>query len=214
MPWVMIATAGFELDEEMIDVMRDSGCEYIDVAVESGTNRIRKFIGKPGDLLHVAKMVKYAQAKGIFVTANVIVGFPTETWAEIRETLRVVEYIINADYTKVFTAIPLKNTKLWQYCEENHCFRYGFNPNSVRWAVGQIETDEFLADELTILRAFEWDRINFSDEKKANRIADMMMVSAEEMNNIRRLTRLNALLSIKGTDVIQDEIRASSYGVA
>ena len=38
-------------------------------------------------------MVKYAQSKGIFVAANFIIGFPTETWEEIRETIKFIEEI-------------------------------------------------------------------------------------------------------------------------
>ena len=32
--------------------------------------------------------------------------------------------------------------------------------------MAQIETNEFSANELIVLRAYEWDRINFTDRKK------------------------------------------------
>ncbi len=62
-------------------------------------------------------MTKYAQSKGIFISSNFIIGFPTETWEEIRETCAFAEEL-NADYIRFFTAIPLRHTRLWDMCEE------------------------------------------------------------------------------------------------
>jgi radical SAM superfamily enzyme YgiQ (UPF0313 family) len=190
MPWVMIATAVFELDEDLIKLMKDSGCEYIDVAIETGTERVLKeIIHKPLDFDYAKKMVKIVREAGIFVTANFIVGFPTETWDEIRATLKFADEI-DADYTKIFSAIPLRNTRLWDICEKGNYFKKGFDADKVKWSTGQIETDEFSADDLTILRAYEWDRINFTDKKKLENICRAMGVTVEEMNETRKNTRL------------------------
>ena len=36
-----------------------------------------------------------------------------------------------------------------------------------KWSVGgEIKSDDWTPDDLTVLRAYEWDRINFSDPKK------------------------------------------------
>ena len=213
MPWVMIATAVFELDEELLRVMRASGCEYIDVAIETGTERIlRQVIDKPLDFDYAKRMVCLARDLGIYVTANVIVGFPTETWEEIRQTLKFVE-TIDADYVKVFSAIPLRNTRLWDLCVKEGAFKKGFDADKVKWSTGQIETDEFSADELTILRAFEWDRINFADPQKLQRTCAMMGVTEQEMHATRKATLLNALQLIigvivkRGNDGISPKIR-------
>ena len=52
------------------------------------------------------------------------------------------------------------------------------------------------ADDLTILRAYEWDRINFSNPKKLRKIADRMGVTIEELNEIRKRTLKNAVKEI------------------
>ena len=62
-------------------------------------------------------MVAYARKKGIFVAANYIIGFPTETWEEIRETIKFSEEI-NADYSKIFIAIPLRNTEMFDLAQK------------------------------------------------------------------------------------------------
>ena len=48
------------------------------------------------------------------------------------------------------------------------------------------QIDEWTADDLTILRAYEWDRINFTDKNKLKKTADRMQISVEELNKIRK----------------------------
>tara|TARA_Y100000031_G_C8200811_1_gene376104 strand:- start:297 stop:1439 length:1143 start_codon:yes stop_codon:yes gene_type:complete len=56
LPWVYSATAVFRLDTEMIDLMVESGCEYINVAIESGSERVtRDIVLKPLDYDHAKK---------------------------------------------------------------------------------------------------------------------------------------------------------------
>jgi len=184
MPWSMIATSVIKMDDEMIGLMAKSGCKYIDVAIESGSRRVqREIIGKRIDLEDAKCVIQDAKEYGIFVAANFIIGFPGETWTEIRKTLKVAEYI-DADYTKVFTATPLKHTRLWDMCVKGKCLKEGDS-----WREGQIETSEFTSKEITMIRAYEWDRINFSSTLKAKKIAGMMGVSLEELNRIRLETR-------------------------
>jgi len=192
MPWKSIATAVFRLDEEQVDLMRESGCVYVDIAIESGTPAIRRnFVGKPLDLDHAARIIRYLREKGIFVAANIIMGFPTETWEEIRESLRVVE-LLEVDYVKLFPLVPLRHTKVWDTCVECGLIPQDMTDDRLNWNYGNLNTPEFSAAELSILRAFEWDRINFSSPEKRRRTAEMMNITLEELERIRRATRRNA----------------------
>ena len=195
MPWLMIATAAFKLDESLIKLMRRSGCEYVNIAIESGTNRIlHEVIHKPIHLKSATEVCCMLQRAGIYVAANFIIGFPTETWEEIRETLRFAEEF-GADYTKIFAAMPLRNTKLWDLCVQENAFKKGFN-GTVQWSSGQIETSEFTANDLTILRAYEWDRLNFLSSSKRKQTCAMMNITEEELLKIRKNTLQNALKAI------------------
>ncbi len=192
MPWKSIATAVFRLDEEQVDLMKESGCTYVDVAIESGTTRIRKeLVGKPVDLDQASRMIRYLRQKGIYVAANVIMGFPSETWEEIRESLRVIEEL-EVDYVKLFTLVPLRHTKVWDMCVARGLIPADIADAEFSWNFGNLNCPEFTAAELSILRAFEWDRINFSSLEKRQRTADMMNVSIEELDRIRTTTRRNA----------------------
>lgn len=197
MPWISISTAVFKLDEDVIDLMAKSGCRYICIAIESGTERVLKeIIRKPVNYDHAKQMTRLAKSKGIYVAANFIIGFPTETWEEIRQTVSFAEEL-QCDYVKLFHAIPLKQTKLWELCEELNAFRMGFTHEGTRWNTGQIETEHFSANDLTILRAYEWDRINFSTQEKCQRTAQQMGICLEELNEIRKSTRQSALKTIQ-----------------
>lgn len=196
MPWKSNATAVFSLDEELLDLMAESGCKYICIAIESGSPQILKeVINKPVDLAHAKKMTAYAQSLGIYVSANFIVGFPGETWDGIRQTIRVAEEM-RMDYMKLFSAIPLQHTKLWEMCERENAFAPDFDPYTLSWNKGQIISPHFDDRELTILRAYEWDRINFSTPEKIQATADMMDISVEELNATRRETRNAALAKL------------------
>jgi len=194
MPWYAGALAEFTLNEQLIELMYSSGCKYINIAIESGSERILKqVIKKPVNVDHAKMMIAKAKKVGIYVVANFIVGFPTESWDEIRQTIKLAEDV-NADYVKIFSATPLPHTKLWQLCEQEKCFKKGFKQSEICWDTGQTETKDFTCKDLTILRAYEWDRINFTDSKKRNRTAKMMGISEEELLEIRRRT-LNRITS-------------------
>lgn len=197
MPWLPIAVAVFMLDEETLILMRKSGCTYIDIAIESGSQRVLKeVIKKPVKFDYAKEMIKIAQREGIYVAANFVIGFPTETWEEIRETIKFAEDS-GIDYMKLFVAIPLKNTRLWDLCIEEDAFKKGYSENEKKWSTGQIETEHFSADDLTILRAYEWERINFSDPQKRKRTAQRMGMTEMELLEIRRKTLGDALKTIK-----------------
>lgn len=201
MPWIAADAAVFRIDEELLGLMRESGCEYVAFALETGSERVLKDIigGKPINFNHARKMVAIAKELGIYVVANFIIGFPTETWDEIRQTLHFAEDV-NADYVRIFAAIPLKKTRLWDLCLKENAFKqeYDHFDEHSSWSTGLIETKDFSPHDLTILRAYEWDRINFSTPEKCHRTADMINITEAELLEMRRMTIKNAVQQIAG----------------
>lgn len=188
LPWKAPGVAAFLLDNELIELMKKSGCEYINIAVESGSERVLKeIINKPVTKQKIIEVVNLAKKNDIFVVANFVIGFPGETWDEIRETLKFAEEI-DVDYVKIFNAIPLNNTKLYTLAKETNALLPGFDSGIVDWKHGWIETEDFKANDTSILRGYEWDRINFTDPVKRKKIAKMMDITEEELLMIRRRT--------------------------
>ena len=190
------AVASFRLDLELLELMAKSGCTVINPAVESGSPRVLKeIINKPVNLEHTKKIVKEAKTLSLFTIANFIIGFPGETWEEIRQTLAYAEEL-DADYVKIFSAIPLRHTRLWERCIESDAFYPGFSPTRISWNQGQVRSKHFDERELTFLRAYEWDRINFSSPEKCAKIAARMQITTDELDDIRKETRKAALSRI------------------
>lgn len=187
--WVIPALAVNKLDEEMIKLMKESGCELINIAIESGVERVlRDIIHKPVRLEHAKEMIKKIKDYEIDLIANFVVGFPGETWNEIRQTIQFAEDI-DVDYVKIFIATPLSpNTELYKVAKEKGYLVDGFHFDQHLWTDGWIKTEEFRPQDLKILRAYEWDRINFTNPKKRKKIARMMGVTEKRLNEIRKET--------------------------
>ena len=49
---------------------------------------------------------------------------------------------------------------------------------------------------LSILRAYEWDRINFSSTEKCEKVAQMMNISIEELQQMRQDTLRSSIEAI------------------
>lgn len=191
--WVAIALAAFRLDRALFKLMKESGCIYVDIAIESASKRILKdIIKKPVNLDKIKQVVEWGKELDIFIAGNFMIGFPTETWEEIRTTIKYAEDI-DMDYVKIFDVIPLRNTELWDICEKSNYFKKGFDKANIRWNEGQLESKQFSNHDLTILRAYEWDRINFSSKKKIDKIIERMNISEDELSEIRRGTRKNVI---------------------
>ena len=73
------------------------------------------------------------------------------------------------------------------------------DPNKVDWRYGRIKSSEFNPKDISILRVYEWDRINFADPKKREKTADIMGITVEQLNEIRKATRDN--LTFENMDV-------------
>jgi len=187
--WNAVSVAVFKLNEEMLELMKKSGCQYVNIAIESGVPRVlRDIIHKPVDLEHAKRMVKKMKELSIDVAANYIIGFPGEKWIEIRQTIRFAEEL-DADYSKIFIATPLPNTELYEIVKTKGYLTKswkGFNEHL--WTDGYIETDEFRPQDLKILRAYEWDRVNFAKPEKRAKILTMMGVTEQRLNEIIRNT--------------------------
>lgn len=100
---------------------------------------------------------------------------------------------LDVDYAKIFSAIPLQHTALWDLCLKQNSFKKDFSVDKISWNEGHICSEHFDSKELTILRAYEWDRINFNTPEKCQRVCEMMNISMNELQKIRKYTRETAL---------------------
>ncbi|MBW2975189.1 B12-binding domain-containing radical SAM protein, partial [Candidatus Woesearchaeota archaeon] len=190
--WKSPNVAVYALDDEILELAKESGCYQIAIAIESGCEEVLELMKKPYRKLDtVWKAVNKARSLGIIVTAMFVLGIPGEKWEQIRKTIHFAEELA-LDYVSFSIATPLPKTELYEIAKRDNLLtkNFGFtNLDFKGYGKALITTNEFTPQELQILRAFEWDRINFKDKNKWPIIAEMNGITLEELQQWRVKTR-------------------------
>jgi MoaA/NifB/PqqE/SkfB family radical SAM enzyme len=192
------------MDDEMLGLMKESGCYQITVSIESGHPRTLERIRKPLKLDQISSTLAKIKKLDIELISNFVIGFPGETMDEIRETFRYAE-AIDIDYVLFSIATPLPATELYDICRKEKCIPEDFSFETFDYygfGRGVITTDEFTPIELQVLRAFEWDRINFKTEEKKKKIARMLGITMEELERWRTETRRSVGVNVDSADKV------------
>ena len=90
--WYAISRAD-HVDEEMLYWMRRAGCIQISYGVESGSEKIRKTLGKPVKTEQIKRAFTLTTRYGILSRAYFIYGAPGETWETVQETIDLMDEI-------------------------------------------------------------------------------------------------------------------------
>ncbi len=191
---VQIGTvAAWHLDRDILELMKRAGLRSFGISIESGSERVlHKIIHKPLRLEIIPEIVSICRELDILMRANFIIGFPGETWEEIRESLRVAEEL-DLDMIDIHIATVLPKTELLELAEKMHALpeNFTFFEDDINFGFGKgnITTEEFTPNELAVLRAYEWDRINFSTPEKRARACRILDITEEELKEYRKQTR-------------------------
>jgi radical SAM superfamily enzyme YgiQ (UPF0313 family) len=99
------------LDEEQIARLRRAGTVFLSVAVETAVPRLQALVRKDLRLDAVRRNIDAAVGSGIYVNGFFMLGFPTETLAEARET---VEFAVRSRLHQAlfFNVVPFAGTDL------------------------------------------------------------------------------------------------------
>lgn len=76
------------LDEEVLGLLKRTGCDYLVYAPESGSADTLVKIKKQISLPHLTQSVLTAKAHKIVTRINLIIGFPHEKWGDIFKTIK------------------------------------------------------------------------------------------------------------------------------
>ncbi|MEA3223066.1 MAG: radical SAM protein [Thermodesulfobacteriota bacterium] len=79
------------VDEEILTLMRDAGCDTVSFGIESGNPEMLKRIRKGITLDHARRAVKACKNVGMLAHASFMVGLPGETPAVLRDTHEFAE---------------------------------------------------------------------------------------------------------------------------
>ena len=151
------------LDEEMVELMAKSGCQMLNLAVETGSPRIQKLIRKNVRLDHAIKMSEVIVKSGINCECLLIFGFPGETIEEMKETVQFAKKL-KCRWYQMGIATPLYGTEMYEICERNGWLPDTTNKTHV-FREGTFSTSDFTKEQV---EEFMWDanyRLNFLENQ-------------------------------------------------
>ncbi|MGE4158921.1 MAG: radical SAM protein [Planctomycetota bacterium] len=106
------------LDEDLVRLMRQSGCEALHFGVESSDNAILEEAGRRGmELDHQMKMVSFCEGLGIKVVCFYILGFVSDTVETMEKT---IDYAcrLNSSVAQFGIMTPYPGTRLFDQVQD------------------------------------------------------------------------------------------------
>ena len=101
------------LDEETLDLMKESGCYRLTFGIESGDPKVRNYIGKNFSLQKAEEVISYANRIGIWTVTTNIIGFPYETGEQVQRTINFAKDC-GTDFACFFTLLPHASSRVYQ----------------------------------------------------------------------------------------------------
>lgn len=177
----------YRLDKELLDLMWRAGFTTLVFAIESANSRVlHEIMGKkPLKIEKARDIVDYAKSLGFRCAALFVIGNPGETWDEIRTTFAYAEDL--EIYCHFSIATPLPKTRLYEEAIRSGCLTEDFSfAAGAGCSRGWLVTQEFSPFDVEVLRAYEWDRINFGTPEKRARSAAFFKTSVAEVAEFAR----------------------------
>lgn len=101
------------VDEELLNAMKDAGCKQIFYGFESGSQDILNDSCKSITLDQIKKAVKLTQKVGICASGSFVFGLPRESPKTVKETIKFAKKL-KANYVQFTLAAPFPGTKLYE----------------------------------------------------------------------------------------------------
>jgi anaerobic magnesium-protoporphyrin IX monomethyl ester cyclase len=114
-PYEIISRAD-RMNEEVVQLLKESGCARVWIGAESGSQRIIDAMDRRVDVKQVREMIRLTRSYGIQASTFIMLGYPGEEKEDIRETIRHLKESEPDQYT-ITIAYPIKGTPLYAETE-------------------------------------------------------------------------------------------------
>jgi len=111
---VLVFPNGFRmdmLDDELIDLLARAGLDRMLAPVETTSPRLQELVNKRLNMEKVERAFRHLRQHGVLLRASVMVGFPTETSAEMKKTIRD-SFRWGAHWLSLNRVVPLPGSAL------------------------------------------------------------------------------------------------------
>jgi radical SAM superfamily enzyme YgiQ (UPF0313 family) len=98
---------------EMLAKLKQAGCNGIHYGIEAGTEKILEVLNKGISIEEAKRVFKQTREAGIKVLGYFMIGNPSETQDDIKETFRVMK-MLNPDYMHLAILTPFPATKIYE----------------------------------------------------------------------------------------------------
>ena len=120
-------TRADRLNEEVIQLLKQSGCFRVWIGAESGSQKIIDLMDRRVDVKVVQQMIQAAQQAGIQAGTFIMLGYPTETEKDIKQTLQHLKNA-NPEWFTITITYPIRGTELFEEVEAIS------NAHEINWA--------------------------------------------------------------------------------
>jgi len=96
MQWFAMLRAN-QMKLDLLKLMKEAGCFYVDFGAESGNSRVLKVLNKGTTLSDNLNATEAAKEADLLLGTSVILGSPTETEDEIKDTIDFCKVISTAN---------------------------------------------------------------------------------------------------------------------
>lgn len=160
------------------DNLFNSGCHYVTVGIETGSDRLRFEIGKPFTTESIKNHLREFRRVGIKMTALMLIGFPTETDEDFEKTLEILDlFAENKDVVNEIsvetTMVVIEGTPVHTQWEN-----FGIEKNTLHQMTEWVSKDNNYKKRLE--RFFL-----FLDKAKRLKLYDKPTVSGKAIGNAR-----------------------------
>jgi anaerobic magnesium-protoporphyrin IX monomethyl ester cyclase len=107
------------VDEELLILMKKSGCVFVSYGLETGNSQILKVIKKAITLERSMETFKLTKKVGLKFAVNFIVGHPEETYERGLDSIRFAKRVLKfADYVMFSNMIPYPGTDVFKWIKK------------------------------------------------------------------------------------------------
>ena len=171
-----------------LSALKETGMYRIICPFESGSDRVlKKVVGKLGDTEHYEKVIRWSKELDLEVMGLFVIGVTGETREDLKMTVDFAERNEGIDYSVFSIAAPLVGTRMTKKAIKEGIYQdTGQLQKVIKRTVALYRTKEFTEVELGLIRAYDWDRINFSSAEKREKYGRMVGMTPEQVELARK----------------------------
>ncbi|MGC8976612.1 MAG: B12-binding domain-containing radical SAM protein, partial [Candidatus Ratteibacteria bacterium] len=149
------------VDDEMLKIMKKSGCRMIKYGVESASQKTLDLIRKDYTIEEIKNAFKLTKKNKILIHATAMIGFPWETKNDMKETIKFIKKL-SPDTCQFSIPIPYPGTKIFEYAEKENLLVFGRKWENYDMSKPLLKNYNLKPEEIVKIWKRAWISIYFS----------------------------------------------------